>query len=181
MFQTFLFLFGEGATVADATEGMRAMCYAVTRVLMRDLVTNCSAAVDPDSYRGLPVPGRPRELDVVTLRVATPQPTHDPSMWLESTRAEFDAALRAAGFYKTSPPEARMRQIMFSDDAPTVYLVLFFVVFFLAAKMVVEGRGVAALPQTSSGLYARLPQAARAEGPEGPEGLGTYDVGLAES
>ncbi len=152
-FTTFSIEFEGGAAAADGIAGARAACFAATRVLVGDAASNCSAAVDRDSYLPVLIQGRPAELAAVSLRVATPAPTHDPAMWTEPTRAAVDAALRAAGFYAASPPTARVSRLEYDRADHTlawVALVVSFGFACLFAWIAVERR-------RAWGAYARVP------------------------
>jgi hypothetical protein len=156
MYNVFLLLF-EDTSVLDGIEGVRAVCYAATRVLVGDTGANCSASVDLDSYAPSPLPGQPRSLDYISLRVSTPNPTHNPTTWLEATRADFDKALREAGFYSASPPSARLTSLEYQRTFQAeIYVLLFFIVF-LTLTLLYRRRGEEQAP-AGGNRYSALNQ-----------------------
>ena len=154
MYNDLLFTF-EDTSVLDAVHGLRSVCFAVTRVLVGDAHANCSATVDLDSYLPVPVPGDPHSLDFISLRVATPAPTHDPAIWLDATRTAFDAALRSAGFFSPlSPATARVVSLEYRRTYHAEFYVLLFFIAFLTLGLMWRERP---RPGTGVARYTNLP------------------------
>ena len=152
MFEQYEFEFQDTAT-ADGLSGMNAMCYAISRVLVKELVSNCSASVDLDSYIATHVAGRPDSLDFVVVRAATLGTTHDPTLWLEDTRERFDAALREFGFYTArSAPTARVASLGYRRTSNLPFFILLAFIVGLTGLLLVRKRRGA----PPGGEYARV-------------------------
>lgn len=106
MFTPLLLYFSEGTTLADADAGRAAFCFALTRVVLGDHTTNCSAALDLASYVVHSVPGLRDRVDAVECRSTLS--TYTSALYTQETSDALSVALRAAGFFATSSPEARV-------------------------------------------------------------------------
>ena len=126
-----------------------AVCFAITRALIRDPDANCSSSVHLSSYTATTVPG-----DATSLSGVRVHTVHEERFFSDAVRAEFDDVLRSSGFYS----DAKSRVVLIEwERGCDVQVIAGWVIIVILAMLVVASACKERRGQKHS-AYASVPQ-----------------------